>query len=160
MCRVTMCQTSVHRITSKSLQQRTRVFEIQHYIASRTLLWAGHIARMPKSRLSKRLLLSWVRRPRVTGGQEMTLGRSLERHLQRFDLPTVFTEWTTLAQDRAAWHKLVTKPPFAIGKPFVRKPRGDTRVTPEDKRRYMEQNKAEIAARRTEFYANFVQQQP
>ena len=68
------------------------MFELQHYLASRTLLWAGHIARMPKSRLPKLFLLSWVRTPRVTGGQEMTYGRSLECHLQRFDLPTAFTE--------------------------------------------------------------------
>ena len=66
MCRVTICETHVHRITSKSLQQRTGVFELQHYLASRTLLWAGHVARMPKSRLPKRLLLSRVRTPRDT----------------------------------------------------------------------------------------------
>ena len=36
-------------------------------------------------------------------------------HLNHFDLPTVFTEWAHLAQDRAGWHKLVTTPPFAIG---------------------------------------------
>ena len=42
MCHVTMCQTIVHRITSKSLEQRTGVFDLQHYVASRTLLWAGH----------------------------------------------------------------------------------------------------------------------
>ena len=160
MCRVTMCQTFVHRITSKSLQQRTGVFDLPHYIASRTLLWAGHVARMPKSRLPKRLLLSWVRTPRVTGGQEMTYGRSLERHLLRFDLPTNFTEWANLAQDRNSWHKLATKPPFAIGKPFVRRPRGDTRVTPEDKRRHMAQRAAEIAERRAAFHASTDQQQP
>ena len=89
---------------------------------------------MPKNRLSKRLMLSWIREPRVAGGQEMTYGRSLQRHLNHFDLPTVFTEWAHLAQDRAGWHKLVTTPPFAIGKPFVRQPRGGTRVIPEDTR--------------------------
>ena len=47
---------------------------------------------MPKSRLTKRLMLSWVRAPRVTGGQEMTNGRSLERHLKRFGLPLVYTK--------------------------------------------------------------------
>ena len=52
MCRVTMCQTFVYRITSKILQHRTGLFEIQHYLASRTLLWAGHVARMPKHRRS------------------------------------------------------------------------------------------------------------
>ncbi len=113
---------------------------------------------MPKSRLPKRLLLSWVRTPRVAGGQEMTFGRSLERHLEHFDLPTTFTEWATLAQDRAAWHKLVTHPPFAIGKPFVRRPRGDTRLTPEDRRRHMAQRTAEIAERQAAFHANTDQQ--
>ena len=80
---------------------------------------------------------------------KMTYGRSLQRHLHHFGLPTVFTEWAHLAQDRARWHKLVTTPPFAIGKPFVRQPQGDTRVTPEDKRRA-----AEIAERRAVFDAN------
>ena len=154
MCRVTMCQTLVHRITSESLQKRTGVFSLEHYLASRTLLWAGHVARMPKNRLPKRLMLSWIREPRVAGGQEMTYGRSLQRHLHHFGLPTVFIEWAHLAQDRAGWHKLVTTPPFAIGKPFVRQPRGDTRVTPEDKRRAVAQRAAEIAERRAVFDAN------
>ena len=154
MCRVTMRQTFVHRITSESLQKRTGVFSLEHYLASRTLLWAGHVARMPKNRLPKRLMLSWIREPRVAGGQEMTYGRSLQRHLYHFGLPTVFTEWAHLAQDRAGWHKLVTTPPFAIGKPFVRQPRGDTRVTPEDKRRAVAQRAAEIAERRAVFDAN------
>ena len=40
------------------------------------------------------------------------------------------------------------------GKPFVRQPRGDTRVTPEDKRRAVAQRAAEIAERRAVFDAN------
>ena len=40
-----------------------------------------------------------------------------------------------------------------IGKPFVRQPRGDTRVTPEDKQRLAEQRAAEIAKRRADFNA-------
>ena len=103
------------------------VFSLEHCLASRSLLWAGHVARMHKSRLPKRLMLSWTRGPHVAGGQEMTYGRSLQRHLNNFYLPAVFTEWAHLAQDHAGWHKLATEPPFAIGKPFVRKPRGDTR---------------------------------
>ena len=70
-------------------------------LASRTLLWAGHVARMSKNRLPKRPMLSWIREPRVAGGQEMTYGRSLQRHLNHFDLPTVATEWVHLAQDCA-----------------------------------------------------------
>ena len=84
----------------------------------------------------------------------MTYGRSLQRHLNHFDLPTVLTEWAHLAQDRAGWHKLVTAPPFAIGKPFVRQPWGDAGVTTEDKRRAVAQRAAEIAERRAVFDAN------
>ena len=82
-----MRQNNVHRISSKSLLQRTGVFELEYCLASTTSRWAGHVARMPKSRLPKRLVLSWVRKARGPGGQEMTYGRSLERHLKRFDLP-------------------------------------------------------------------------
>ena len=64
------------------------------------------------------------------------------------------TEWPRLAQYRVGWHKSVTTPPFAIGKPLVRQPRGDTRVTPEDRRRAVAQRAAEIAERQAIFDAN------
>ena len=98
---------------------------------------------MPKSRLPKRPILSWVQEPRVAGGQELTYGRPLERHLKYFGLlddggkAITFSEWATLAQDRAGWLKLVTEAPFNIGKPQLRPPRCDTRVTPEEKQRFL-----------------------
>ena len=76
---------------------------------------------MPKNRPPRRLMPSWIREPRVAGGQEMTYGRSPQRHLDHFDLPTEFIERARMAQDRAGWHRPVTTPPFAIGKPFVRR---------------------------------------
>ncbi len=69
--------------------------------------------------------------PRVAGGQEMTYGRSLQRQWRTSAyLPMASAEWAPLAQDRAGWHMLVTEPPFKLCKPFVRQPRGDTRMTP------------------------------
>ena len=65
------------------------------------------------------------------------------------DLPTAFTEWARLAQDRVGWHV-----PFAIGTPLVRQPRGDTRVAPEDRRRAVAQRAAEVAERRAVSDAN------
>ena len=82
------------------------------------------------------------------------------RHLKRFDLPLAFVEWTTLAQDRAACRQRVTEPPFAIGKPFVRSPRGDSRATPEEKLRAKVQRAAEAAERRAEFLTNVTAHQP
>ena len=58
-----------------------------------------------------------------------------------------------LAQDHAGWRKLVTKPPFKLGKLFMRQPRGDTRVTPEDKKRLAKERAAEIARQRADFNA-------
>ena len=89
----------------------------------------------------------------------MSYGRSPKRHLTHFGIldadgaPLAFTDWAPLAQDRAGWRKLVTKPPFATGKPHVRQPRCDTRVTPEDKQRFMTQRAAETAERRALFDA-------
>ncbi len=91
------------------------------------------MARLHKSRLPKRLMLSWIPEPRVVGGQKMTSGWSLQCHLAHLNFPVAFTEWAPLAQDRAGWHKLVTERSFKLGKRFVRQSRGDTRVTPEDK---------------------------
>ena len=83
----------------------------------------------------------------------MTYGRSLQRHLKHAGLAhaggsaLAFTEWATLAQDRAGWRTLVT-------------PRCDTRVSPEDKRRFFAQRAAEAEQRRTLFNAAFVADTP
>ena len=44
----------------------------------------------------------------------MNNGRSLARHLKRFDLPLAFVEWATLTQYLATWRQRVTQPPCAI----------------------------------------------
>ena len=63
MFRVTMCQTFVHRITLMNLQKRKGAFSLEYYLSSRILPWIGQIARMPKSRSPKRLMLPWVLEP-------------------------------------------------------------------------------------------------
>jgi len=89
----------------------------------------------------------------------MTYGRSPERHLQYFDLVDVsgkaisFSEWATLAQDRAGWLKLVTKVPFDIDEPQLRPPRCDTRVTLEEKRRFLARRAQETEQRQALFNA-------
>ena len=92
MCRVTMLQVENYHITSVELQQRIGIWDVDYYLARRTLLWVGHVARMPKSRLPRRLLTSWVGAARPAFGQEMTYGRSLERLLKRFGLPLTYTD--------------------------------------------------------------------
>ena len=78
----------------------------------------------------------------------MTHSRTLGRHLRLFDLPTTFTEPATLAQEHPGLCAFETELPFVIGKPFLRQPKGDTRVTPGDKRWHIAQRAAGTAARR------------
>jgi hypothetical protein len=47
----------------------------------------------------------------------------------------------------------LTKRPFGVGKPHVRSPRCDTRVSPDDMRRFMAPRAAEVAQRRAIFDA-------
>ena len=84
--RVAMCQIFVHRITSVSLQKRTGVFSLDHCLASRILIRAGHIKHVPKTFSPKRLMLPWVSGPRLAGGQKMSYGSSLEHDLKHFGL--------------------------------------------------------------------------
>jgi hypothetical protein len=142
MCRVTMCQSFVHQIqrayrsarVSSRLSTTSQAALNSGLATSHACLGVGY---------PKRLMPSWVHEPRIAGGQEMTYCRSLERHLKYFRLvddggkAITFSEWATLAQDRAGWLKLVSKAPFNIGKPQLRPPRCDTRVTPEEKRRFL-----------------------
>ena len=62
---------------------------------------------MDKSRLPRRLLTAWVREPRPEFGQKMSYGHSLERWLKFFGITLRYTEWATLAQDRAEWARLI-----------------------------------------------------
>ena len=80
--------------------------------------------------------------------------------IKRFDLPFAFDEWATHAQDRAVWCQRMTEPLFAIGKPFVRIPQGDSRATLEEKLRAKAQRAAEAAERRAEFLTNLTAHQP
>ena len=88
-------------------------------------------------------------------GASFYYGRSLKRYLKSFGQARAdgsapaFTEWATLAQNCAGWRKLLTKRPFGVGKPHVRPPRCDTRVSLEDIRRFMAQRAAEVAQRRS-----------
>ncbi len=83
MCRVTVHQVWTHRITSDELYERIEIKSIEYYIRVRTLRWVGHVARMDKTRLPRRLVVASFR---PIGGTEMTYGLSLERWLKHFPI--------------------------------------------------------------------------
>ncbi len=42
---------------------RVTKFSLEHFLASRTLLWAEHVARMHKSSFPMRRVLTWIPEP-------------------------------------------------------------------------------------------------
>ena len=106
MCRVTKRQTWLHKIDSDTLRRRLKLEKMEYYISLRKLRWAGHLARMPMTRLPRQFLTSWVNHPRPHGRPQYTYGHSLNKSLKRAGIPSAFKEWSQLAQDRSNWRKL------------------------------------------------------
>ena len=79
---------------------------MEYYISLRKLRWAGHLARMPMTRLPRQFLTSWVNHPRPHGRPQYTYGHSLSKSLKRAGISSAFKEWSQLAQDRSNWRKL------------------------------------------------------
>ena len=90
MFRITIARTMKHRITSKSLFERLGVGSFDSYYNRRLPRWAGHVARMPMDRMPRKLLSGWVEYARPVGCPTMTWGRTLNKALKSYDIPTDF----------------------------------------------------------------------
>ena len=60
MCRVSMWHVREYKITRTNLESRLQLEPVQFYLARRRLRWAGHVSRMPMTRLPRMFLSSWV----------------------------------------------------------------------------------------------------
>ena len=69
-------------------------------------VWAGHVSRMLMSRVPRKLLTSWVAKPRSFGSPQMTWGRTLNKALQAAGVPSTFTKWRNFAEYRDQWRVL------------------------------------------------------
>ena len=67
MCHITIAQTIRHRITTNSLFAEFEIDPLGTYYNRRLLRWAGNVSRMPMSREPRKLLTSWVAKPRPPG---------------------------------------------------------------------------------------------
>ncbi len=73
---------------------------VSSYYSCFLLCWARHVERMPIDRMPRKILIGWVEHARPVGCPEMTWGRTLNKTRKRYDLPTNFGQWSTLAADR------------------------------------------------------------
>jgi hypothetical protein len=100
MSRITMAHAMKHRITSKCLFERHGVGSFDNYYSHRLLRWAGHAARMPMDRMPRMRVTGWGEHARPVGCPQMTWGRTRNKALQNYDLPTGFGQWSAHAADR------------------------------------------------------------
>jgi hypothetical protein len=107
MCKVTMKQVFVHRISTAELLERLGIRSLDYYYNTRLLRWAGHVARMPMTRTPRRLLTSWVDHKRLVGAPAMTIGRTINKALKAKSINVDFKKWNELAQDRGSWRGLI-----------------------------------------------------
>jgi hypothetical protein len=107
MCKVTMRQVFVHRISTAELLKRLGIRSLDYYYNTRLLRWAGHVARMPMTRTPRRLLTSWVDHKRLVGAPAMTIGRTINKALKTRSITADFKKWNKLAQDRGSWRGLI-----------------------------------------------------
>ena len=66
MCRITMAHTIRCRVRSRDLRARLGIQSLDRYYHHRTLRWAGHVARMPMSRLFSTQTADRLCRPLTT----------------------------------------------------------------------------------------------
>jgi hypothetical protein len=91
-----------HKISQINLEHRLRLEPFDFYLARRRLRWAGHVSRMPMSRLPRLLLSSWVDHKRPQQRPQFTYGHGLKRDLHNAGVDV--KNWGSLAMNRNLWH--------------------------------------------------------
>jgi hypothetical protein len=82
MCHVDRRMQRFGRITTKRLNSRVGLPSIKDMIASRQLRWAGHVARMSKTRGQRMLMTAFVKTNRPRGRPLQNFGHSLSKFLR------------------------------------------------------------------------------
>ena len=105
MCRVNRHHTRIHRITTVELLKRLSISSIDTYICRQQLRWAGHVIRMPWTRLPRKMISCWVRSKRPRGAPRYTYGRSLFKALKKAGIDV--EQWHVLAGDKVKWRNII-----------------------------------------------------
>ena len=105
-CIRTICRASLRdRLRTTELLDRLSLESIDTYVCRQQLRWAGHVIRMPWSRLPRKILSCWVRSKRPRGAPKFTYGRSLMNCLKKANIDR--ERWHLLACDRHSWRNRI-----------------------------------------------------
>ena len=104
MCGLNTWGTWHQRITSAELNERLGIFCVESYYSTRLLRWAGHVARMPISRLPKKFLTGGI-----TGVGNGTVRSAWHTNLFRVLAWKGINgnNFLTKAQDKSSWRSLI-----------------------------------------------------
>jgi hypothetical protein len=105
MTRTSWGQSRAQRVTSVSLNARLGLQSFDQYLHKRILQWAGHISRMPMTRLPRKFLNSVAPHPRPTGGTSASWWRSLNSVLEAVGCAR--DQWMSQASNRFEWRKYI-----------------------------------------------------
>jgi hypothetical protein len=92
MCNIDYWGSWHQHVSSDNLLKRLNIKPIEFYYRRRLLQWAGHVARMPFSRLPRKYLTRWSPHPRNVGGSH-TWSEVLISQLKAQGLPTDGVKW-------------------------------------------------------------------
>jgi hypothetical protein len=114
LCGARRAHKRQHTPTMASLFAKLHVHNMDHYLNTRYIRWAGHVARMSENRLPRRMLTAWVDNPRPRGKSHYGYGHWLEKELNAAGVITErcalargnVPSWMQQAQDRASWRRV------------------------------------------------------
>ena len=90
------------KIPDTEVLERAGIPSVHTLLQKAQARWAGHVVRMPDSRLPKQLLYGELSQgKRSVGGQKKRFKDCLKASLKSLDID--LTTWETLAQDRPSW---------------------------------------------------------
>ena len=96
------------RIPDTEVLDRAKQSSILAVLRRTQLRWAGHVSRMPDSRLPKQLLFGeLVHGARSRGGQKKRYKDTLKAHMKEVAIDP--NRWEVLASDRAQWRSCIAQ---------------------------------------------------
>ena len=92
-------------ISTQTILHKLHLPPITTLLDQNCLRWAGHVARMPYTRLPRIMLNSWTSKSRPRGAPKLTYARFLHKVLRRNNIDP--RTWHLKAQNKDLWKKMI-----------------------------------------------------
>jgi hypothetical protein len=117
MSGVNMFTTRKHKIRAADLEKRLGIKSMRDYLDARILGYAGHMARMPPSRLPHMIFFSTCKGSRPVGAPPLNYERQLRAICKRKGHPR-HSSWLNTAADREKWRTFTHTPTPCTLRPY------------------------------------------